>query len=130
VSDKPDIHRIVDKALFMGQVMMENAEKRGDVTAARQDIEANFGVDVPPEAAKALMAMGATLVLVAMGKGLASGAIKLDEEVARKQIAEMKAQLAEESSALRSANDEEDKPITLEAERAAADALARIRKLH
>jgi hypothetical protein len=116
------MEEIIDRALIMGQVIIRNSAERGDVKAAKMDVKDNFGVDVREDVAEALMACGATIILISVGKALKSGAIKLDH-------AEMERQLREMAAADRAVG-EDNAPITKEAESAAEEVLARIRKLH
>jgi hypothetical protein len=116
------MEEIIDRALIMGQVIIRNSAEHGDVKAAKMDVKDNFGVDVREDVAEALMACGATIILISVGKALKSGAIKLDH-------AEMERQLREMAAADRAVK-EDNAPITKEAESAAEEVLARIRKLH
>lgn len=104
--------------------IMENVAKRGGVDAVCIDIKENFGIDVDPKVVQAIMACGGTIILMTMGQAIGVGALKVDKD-RLEEVLDQEKQAADLKSA-----EENDKPITLEAERAASEALARIRKLH
>lgn len=118
------------KVWVASQAMMKNAEERGGVEAVIADVKANYGVDLTPDQVRNVMCCGGVVVLMAIGQAVAAGVMTINKDRLHQLMGEMESEAPAPKSKA-SNDDKTDEPsITLDAERAAADVLARIRKLH
>lgn len=113
------------KAWHACQAMMRNAEANGGVDAVIQDVKANYGLDLTPYQVRNIMCCGGVVVMMAIGQAMSAGVLEINNEKLDELLGK-----AEEREPAAPKSDETEPSITLDAERAAADVLARIRKLH
>ena len=100
--------------------IIDTIEKDGGVDAVILDVKANHGIDLDPKVVRDIMACGGVCILMILGHGVKAGLLKLegpDGMVIGGTDGAPKSAAPEEST-------------TLDAERAASEAIARIRKLH
>lgn len=110
------------------QALMRNAEERGGIEAVIQDVKMNYGLDLTAAQVRNIMCCGGVVVMMAIAQTVSAGVMKVDRKRLQEVLDEEDGAGAPKSEAKPEAT--EDPTITLEAERAAADAIARIRKLH
>lgn len=115
------------RAVFnVARRMVDNAAQHGAVAAVAKDVEEQFKLKIPHAVIAGIMACGGTVALMDVGKAVALGALKIDDARMEELLAGAEAADAPKSDDEPEAEDR----ITLDAERAAKDALDRIRKLH